>query len=122
MSIIAFDFDGTITKENLYPAIGELRPVIKQCINQLVKEGHKIIIFTCRSSTTKNNFHHYKIMVDFLQENNIQYHTINANINPSVEFNPVKPYWDILVDDTILGWNNAWTGDEIYQMIQKQLN
>ena len=45
--VIAIDFDGTITKENLYPDIGELRENVIDCIKKLQEHNH-CFLFTCR--------------------------------------------------------------------------
>jgi hypothetical protein len=119
--IIAFDFDGTITKYNEYPKCGELRQYIEVCIQKLVQEGHKILIFTCRDTQHLDQLYPYIDMVEYLIKNNIPFDTINRNVNPSTYFNPIKPYWNILVEDTSLGWNNNWTGLDIYEMIQKRI-
>ena len=36
---IAFDFDGTITQENIYPNVGAMRPLMDKCIQQLYNDG-----------------------------------------------------------------------------------
>ena len=46
--VLAIDFDGCIVEET-YPEIGELRKDAKKIINQLVQDGHYIIIWTCRT-------------------------------------------------------------------------
>jgi len=89
--IIAFDFDGTITKRNEYPNCGELREGIKRCINKLHKQGHSIIIFTCRSAGTIIQIYAYIEMIHYLSANDIHFDTINSNINPNKDFNPIKP-------------------------------
>lgn len=45
--VISIDFDGTITKENLYPNIGELRENAIDCIKKLQEHNH-CFLFTCR--------------------------------------------------------------------------
>ena len=120
--IIAFDFDGTITKRNKYPECDIPREGIVECIDKLTAEGHKILIFTCRSvNTTKQALAYYK-MLEYLHENEILFDVVNANVDPKIGFNPIKPYWHILVDDSALGWNNDWTGEDIYNMVIKKLN
>ena len=46
--VIAIDFDGTITKENLFPKIGELRKNVIEVIKNLQNHGHKCVLWTCR--------------------------------------------------------------------------
>jgi len=119
--ILAFDFDGTITKENLYPHCGQYREGIVDCINALSDEGHFIIIYSCRATNNVAAFNAYHKMINSLENNGVQYDTINTNINPSTIFNPVKPYWDLLIDDTALGFNPDWTGEDIYNLIQERI-
>lgn len=121
MAIIAFDFDGTITVDNMYPFIGKLRENIGYCISRLAAEGHKIIIFTCRDTQTRQATKAYNDMLNFLDDNVIPYHTINSNVTPNWNFNPRKVYADVYVDDRALGWDPNWTGMDIYDLIRSTL-
>ena len=49
--VISVDFDGTITKENLYPNIGEFRENAVECIKKLQEHNH-VFLFTCRQGKT----------------------------------------------------------------------
>ena len=49
--VISIDFDGTITKENLYPNIGEFRDNAIECIKKLQKHN-TCFLFTCRQGKT----------------------------------------------------------------------
>lgn len=126
--IIAIDFDGTIVYnkastdvEGGYSAIGELKPNVKSVINRLHEEGHNILIWTCR---TGNNA--LGKMIQFLDENEIKYDTVNQN-SPFIDrsnwsFIPFpKILADIYIDDRQLGgipddWN------EIYYLIELEYN
>ena len=44
---IAVDFDGTIVT-NRYPQIGSEKPFAVQTLKMLQKEGHHLILWTCR--------------------------------------------------------------------------
>ena len=46
--VIAVDFDGTLTKQNCFPKIGELRKNAVEVIQNLQKHGHKCFLWTCR--------------------------------------------------------------------------
>ncbi len=48
--IIAIDFDGTITETNEYPQIGKLRKSAKKFIKHAHKQGHTLILYTCREN------------------------------------------------------------------------
>ena len=45
--IIAVDFDGTIV-ENRYPEIGEERPFATETLKMLIKDRHRLVLWTCR--------------------------------------------------------------------------
>lgn len=47
--IIAVDFDGTITKENIYPDIGELREGAIETLLALQDLGNTVCLWTCRN-------------------------------------------------------------------------
>lgn len=46
--VIAIDFDGTITKKNDFPNIGEFRPNVKEAIEEIQKAGNICFLWTCR--------------------------------------------------------------------------
>lgn len=104
--IIAFDFDGTITKENIYPNIGELRPYARQVIWQLHRMGAVIVIWTCRDDD-KSLFS----MTEFLINNNVYYDTVNTSIQfAPFDYDARKIYAHMYVDDSAFGWVDS---DEI---------
>lgn len=93
--IIAFDFDDTITL-NSFPDIENAQLILeaKNLINQLYNEGYYIIIWTARYLRN-----HLSDCENFLNINDIKYHTINENY-PYLEFKPYpKIFYDILIDD-----------------------
>lgn len=123
MAIIAIDFDGTIV-EHEFPSIGPLRQDARKIIKLLKKEGHQIIIWTCR--TSQNSF---KGVPDakptifdvhnFLIANEIPFDTINNNI-PGSGFQPSpKVYADFYIDDKNIGGLPSWR--EIYDLITVQI-
>jgi len=123
MAIIAIDFDGTIV-EHKFPMIGELKEDAKEIIQLLKKDGHQIIIWTCR--TSQNVFKHVDgakptlfDVKDFLEANEIPFDTINHNI-PSLGFQPApKIYADFYIDDKNLGGFIPWK--EAYDLITVQI-
>lgn len=46
--VIAIDFDGCITKKNVFPEIGEIREHAIDAIKNLQAHGHKVVLWTCR--------------------------------------------------------------------------
>lgn len=104
MPIIAFDFDGTITKGDTYPTIQPLRQYAKEVIDFLRLCGIKVIIWTTRDKDDKGN-DDITPMVDFLACNGIEY----DGINKVIEFSPWvyesrKIYAHMYVDDKAYGW------------------
>jgi hydroxymethylpyrimidine pyrophosphatase-like HAD family hydrolase len=50
--IIAVDFDGTVCIGNNYPDIGNPRMWLINRLKGLRKDGHKLILWTCRSNSS----------------------------------------------------------------------
>lgn len=113
--ILAIDFDGTIVEQN-YPEMGALRENAKEVINRLYDEGHTILIWTVRSRTDQA----VQKMKNFLDENQIKYHTINENAD-SILNDPTwsdfsrKIYADLYIDDRGIAGLPSW--DSIYRII-----
>lgn len=123
MAIIAIDFDGTIV-EHEFPMIGALKEDAKEIIQLLKKEGHQIIIWTCR--TSQNVFEKLEgakptifDVEKFLNENEIPFDTINHNV-PGLGFCPYpKVYADFYIDDRNLGGFIPWK--EAYDLLTIQI-
>lgn len=123
MAVIAIDFDGTIV-EHEFPFIGELKEDAKEIIQLLKREGHGIIIWTCR--TSQNSYTHVMgskptifDVREFLIANEIPFDTINHNI-PGNGFEPAPKVWaDFYIDDKNLGGFIPWK--EAYNLITVQL-
>jgi hypothetical protein len=102
---IAVDFDGTITKGDCWPEVGELREDAIYCIRKLYEEGHCIIIWTCREDETKAK------AVQALFNNRVPFHFINEN-NPEriARFGSDcrKIGADVYVDDKAVGGLPDW--------------
>jgi hypothetical protein len=112
--IIAIDFDGTIVEQE-YPKIGKLKKDAKTVINKLYKNGHKIIIWTCRSNgnETKDDLDQ---MLRFLDKQGILYHAANKNV-PEAPFDCYpKIYADLYIDDRALGWR-GWKWEDVYSIV-----
>lgn len=92
---ICIDFDGTcVTHE--YPYIGSsvgAEPVLKD----LVKAGHKLILFTMRSGTTLDD------AVNWFKENEIELYGINENPTQKEWTESPKAYGQLYIDDAALG-------------------
>lgn len=89
---IAIDFDGTITKENSYPKIGELKPNCVDVLKKLKAQGHRLILWTCRNGEA------LKEAIDFMAAQGVIFDSINKSIwNPGTL--SVKVCAHLYIDD-----------------------
>ena len=90
---IAIDFDGTITRKNNYPNIGEFRPYVIEAIKHIQSKGHKCFLWTCRGGKeleeAKQSLESKGLILDGYNESPLDY------INPSCR----KPIADLYIDD-----------------------
>ena len=114
---LSIDFDGTIC-EHSFPEIGKLKPDADTYIRKLYREGHNIIINTCRSGKYEG------MAQDFLDDNDIPYDYINSNLPELIikyGQDCRKISADIYIDDKcLMGLPKTWS--EIYNLIQKKRN
>lgn len=109
--IIAVDFDGTCVAHE-FPLVGKdigAAPVLRA----LVKDGHKIILYTMRSDIENPTSDDYNIhckggkyltdAVNWFKENDIPLFGVNENPDQKTWTNSPKPYADIYIDDSALG-------------------
>lgn len=100
--IFAVDFDGTIV-ENNFPEIGKPYTEFVDELKRLQGEGHKLILWTCRTQEYLTK------AVEFCeQELGLHFDAINDNL-PEIkrEWNddPRKVYADYYIDDkNIMRW------------------
>jgi len=115
--IIAIDFDGTIFEAE-WPEVGSIRLNAKRIINRLFKEGHTIIINTCRSGRAE------ELAILALNKNDIDYHHINENCPiRQAEYQGEdcrKISADVYIDDKCVGGLPTW--NQIYSIIDKLEN
>lgn len=89
----AFDFDGVVSKyDGVFKGdekVDQPRPEIVKAIKILKKQGHKILIYSSRSSKVLKKYcQKHKIPVDYY------------NLNPNYKTgNPGKPVASVYVDD-----------------------
>lgn len=97
---IAVDFDGTITKEDNYPYIGEVREDAVRVMKRIKEEGGKIVIWTCRIGNDALK------VKRFLAENKIPYDVFNEAFPEMLaqfgDGNPRKVFADVYIDDRSL--------------------
>ena len=110
--IIAVDFDGTIV-EHRYPAIGKERPFATETLKKLVKDGHRLILWTVREGRLLDE------AVDFCRERGVEFYAVNRDY-PEEEKEHNKHYSrklkaDVWIDDRNVGGLPDW--GTIYEMI-----
>lgn len=85
--IIAVDFDGTCVKHR-YPMVGEDVDGAVSVLKELVRKGHKIILYTMRSGDTLDN------AISWFIDNDIELWGINRNPE-------LKKCYDVVIDGTL---------------------
>ena len=106
--VVAFDFDGLIAKDN-WPGIGYPNNGMIGLMRKLHRDGHKIIIFTCRAGKR------LKEAELFLQYYGVPYDTINKDMDG---LPVVKPYSDIYLDDRAIPSPLEYDADYLYCRIR----
>ena len=110
--IIAVDFDGTIV-EHRYPAIGKERPFATDTLKKLIKDGHRLILWTVREGRLLDE------AVEFCHERGVEFYAVNRDY-PEEEKEHNKHYSrklkaDVWIDDRNVGGLPDW--GTIYEMI-----
>lgn len=114
--ILAIDFDGTIARGK-FPNIGEPQPYAKEAIATLKKEGHYIIINTCRSGSQLID------AINWLLEKDITFDRVNDNAIEMIALhgnNSRKVFADLYIDDRQIGGLPTWL--EILDYVRAQTN
>lgn len=93
---IAIDFDGTLVTHE-YPKIGLELPGCVSILNELLNNGHKIILNTMRSGEP------LKEAVKWFNDRNIPLHGINKNPTQHTWTTSQKCFGNIYLDDAALG-------------------
>lgn len=112
---IAVDFDGTIV-EHKYPEIGAELPFATETIKMLIKNHHKVILWTVREGKLLDE------AITWCRERGIEFYAVNRDYpEEMVENNnhfSRKIKADIFIDDCNLGGLPDW--GQIYQMINER--
>ncbi len=112
--VIAVDFDGTIV-ENKYPDIGKERRFAFMTLKALQKDGHQLILWTCRSGLLLEE------AVDFCRKNGVEFDAINKNY-PEERVEDIlmvrKLQADLFIDDRNIGGVVEW--GEVWQMLYQE--
>lgn len=110
---IAVDFDGTIV-EHEYPKIGSEIPFATDTLKMLIKDGHRLILWTVREGEL------LKEAVDWCHERGVDFFAVNKNYPEEKGSGEAKDYSrklkvELYIDDRNLGGLPDW--GQIYQMI-----
>jgi len=113
--IIAVDFDGTL-HDGEWPGIGDPLPGAIWTMRRIMKDGHFLIIWTCREGKYKTE------MYDWLKIYDIPFDDINCHCVELIEkfgYESRKIYADVYIDDRNLGGLPSWY--EIYDIINGKM-
>lgn len=116
--IIAVDFDGTIV-EHKYPEIGKELPFATATLRQLIKDGHKLILWSVREGEL------LKEAVKWCEERGVRFYSVNADLDEDDCDQPQSPHYsrkikaDMFIDDRNIGGLPDW--GTIYQMISRRM-
>jgi len=108
----AFDFDGVLSEyDGIFKGdenVGEPRSEVVKAIKILKEQGHKILIYSTRSTQVLKNYcKKHKIPVDYF------------NINPEYGTgNPGKPVASVYVDDRAL----CYRGQSADELVKELVN
>lgn len=115
--IIAVDFDGTIV-EHRYPEIGEEVPFATDTLRMLIKEHHRLILWSVREGQLLED------AVNWCKERGVEFYAVNKDYpEEMVEYNnhfSRKIKADIFIDDRNLGGLPDW--GQIYHMIHDHVS
>ncbi|WP_418894583.1 hypothetical protein [Limibacterium fermenti] len=109
--IIAIDFDETL-HSGKWPGIGSPVPYAIETMKRLKKDGHTLIIWTCREGEQQTK------MVNWLLEKDIPFDRINDNLPGQSRIygsNARKVHAHLYIDDRQVGGLPMWT--EIYDEV-----
>lgn len=114
--IIAVDFDGTIV-EHRYPAIGKERPFATETLKKLIRDGHRLILWTVREGRLLEE------AVEFCRERGVEFYAVNRDY-PEEEKERNNHFSrklkaDVWIDDRNVGGLPDW--GTIYAMITEKL-
>lgn len=70
--IIAVDFDGVLV-EDKFPEIGKQNEEMVRVIKELIKQGHEVVLWTCRADTELES------AVKWCKDNGLEFCAINDN-------------------------------------------
>jgi hypothetical protein len=113
--IIGVDFDGTIV-EDRYPDIGEEIPFATDTLKMLIKEHHRIILWTVREGK------YLEDAVKWCRDRGVEFYAVNRDYPEETTDNNQyfsrKLKADLWIDDRNLGGLPDW--GTIYRMVTRR--
>ena len=115
--VIAVDFDGTIV-EHKYPAIGEETPFATDTLKMLIKDRHKLILWSVREGKLLEE------AVEWCRKRGVEFYAVNRDYPEETMQNnnhfSRKLKADYFIDDRNIGGLPDW--GQIYQMVHDNLS
>ena len=112
--VIGVDFDGTIV-EDRFPEIGEELPFATDTLKMLIKDRHRIILWTVREGK------YLEEAVNWCRERGVEFYAVNRDYPEETTGNnryfSRKLKADVWIDDRNLGGLPDW--GTIYRMISR---
>ena len=113
---IAVDFDGTIVTHE-YPRIGKEIPFATDTLRQLIKDGHRLVLWTVREGDLLQE------AVGWCRERGVEFYAINRDYPEEEPHNnnnfSRKLKVDLWIDDRNVGGLPDW--GTIYRMVSEHL-
>lgn len=111
--IIAVDFDGTIVPK-IPDGFSNIDTGAERVLRKILDAGDKIILFTCRNNSRSNPYNYsngvwreetsLEEAIRWFKERNLELSGINIRPDQKRHIgNSLKPYVDIIIDDTCIG-------------------
>lgn len=114
---IAVDFDGTLTSSDAWPNIASENPNAIHVIKRLQKDGHKIILHTCRQEPYLSQ------AVEWLNKRGVTPDSVNDNPWARQFYGDVVPgpkmFADYYIDDRSLGIKKTPSGSVDWKYIRR---
>ena len=110
---IAVDFDGTIVT-HAYPKIGDPIPNATSVLRQLIRDGHKLILWSVREGQLLQE------AVDYCKEHGVEFYAVNRDYPEELGTDKTfsrKIKADVFIDDRNIGGRLDW--ELVYKMISE---
>jgi histidinol phosphatase-like enzyme len=106
--VIAVDFDGTLCKTDFPKILTQTKKQKKLLINlkKLKKNGHKLILWTCRGDNKK--YPALSEAIEWCEKRGLYFDSINKNIKGQKKISGFSPkvIADIYIDDKCINYKN----------------